>query len=147
MSSRHAVGNNSKKKHFSWWCAACGRQHDWRAPNKILVVQIGADANRAKVFKAHAATFALCDDLINALKLLANQLKDGDSPTQSIVPGLQEKSRRGIIDGPRRFIEEDNHIALDVCGLPRGTKSVRVKEPKFSETFLEAAIRRVDFAG
>ena len=37
----------------------------------ILVVQIGADADRAKVFKAHAAP--MCDNLVNALNLLANQ--------------------------------------------------------------------------
>ena len=43
-----------------------------------------------KVFKAHAAPLGLCDNLINALKLLANQQKDGDSPIQSIVTGLQE---------------------------------------------------------
>ena len=41
-----------------------------------IVVQIGVDANEAKVFKAHAAPY----NLINALKLLANQQKDGDKP-------------------------------------------------------------------
>ena len=30
----------------------------------------------------------LCDNLISALKLLANQQKDGESPIQSIVIGL-----------------------------------------------------------
>ena len=34
--------------------------------------------------------------LINALKLLANQQKDGDSPVQSIVTGLCERSRKGF---------------------------------------------------
>ena len=43
-----------------------------RAPNRILVVQIGVNANEAKVFKAHATPLVLCDNLINALKLLAN---------------------------------------------------------------------------
>ena len=33
-----------------------------------------------KMFKAHAAPLGLCDNLINALKLLANQEKDGESP-------------------------------------------------------------------
>ena len=32
-----------------------------------------------------------CDNLINALKLLANQQKDGESPIGMIVPGLLEK--------------------------------------------------------
>ena len=68
-------------------------------PNRILVVQLGVNVNEAKVFKAHAAPLGLCDNLINAVKLLANQQKDGDSTIQSIVTGLHERSRRGIMDG------------------------------------------------
>ena len=64
----------------------------------VLVVQIGVNANEAKVFKAHATPLGLCDNLINALKLLTNQQTDGDSPIQSIVSGVHERSRRGIID-------------------------------------------------
>ena len=41
----------------------------------------------------------------NALKLLANQPKDGDCPTQSIVRGLCERSRKGIMEGLRNFVE------------------------------------------
>ena len=81
------------------WCAACGGQHDWRAPNRILVVQLGANATEAKEFRAHEAPPGLCDNLVNTLKMLANQQKDGDSPIQSIVTGLHERSRRGIVDG------------------------------------------------
>ena len=63
---------------------------------RILVVQIGANADTAKVFKAHAALLGLCDNLINEPKLLANHQKDGDSPIQSIITGLRERSGRGI---------------------------------------------------
>ena len=45
------------------------------------------------------------DNLINGLKLWTNQQKDGDSPVGSIVTGLREKSRKGIMDGLRKFIE------------------------------------------
>ena len=62
--------------------------------NRILVVQMGVNANEAKVFKAHAARQGLCENLINAIKLLANQQKDGDSPIQSIVKGLHERYTR-----------------------------------------------------
>ena len=55
VSTGHGDGNNRKKKHCNWWCAACGGQYEWRAPNRILVVQHGVNANEAKVFKAHAA--------------------------------------------------------------------------------------------
>ena len=43
------------------------------------MVQFGVNANEAKVYKAHATPLGLCDNLINAFKLLANQRKDGDS--------------------------------------------------------------------
>ena len=60
----HGDGNNRKKKQCIWWCAACGGQYEWRAPNRILVV--GANASEATVFRAHAALQKLCDNLINA---------------------------------------------------------------------------------
>ena len=107
----------------------------------ILVVQIGPNADRAKVFKAHAAPSGLCDNLINALKLLANQQKDGDSPIQSKKTALHERSRRDIMDGLRRFIEADHHSAVDVGDLRRGTISVNVRKPQFSEAFPGAVIR------
>ena len=48
---------------------------------------------RQRYFKAHAAPQGLCGNLINALKLQANQQKDGDSTIQSIVTGLRDRSR------------------------------------------------------
>ena len=115
VSTEHGDDNNRKMKYCNWWCAACGGQYEWRAPNRIVVVQIGANANEAKVFKAHATP--LCENLTNELKLLANQQTDGDSPIQSIVPGLHERNRRGIMEGLRRFIKADNHRAVDVGHL------------------------------
>ena len=70
-----------------------------RRPLRLEMVQLGANANDAKVFKAHAAPLELCDNLVNALKLLANQQKDGDSPIQSIVTVLHERNRKGIMHG------------------------------------------------
>ena len=71
------------KKHSSWWCAICGEKYDWRVPNRLLVVQTCDSVSQAKDVKAHAGPQGLCENLINALKLLANQQKDGDSPIQS----------------------------------------------------------------
>ena len=48
-----------------------GGQCDWRAPNRMLVVQVGVNANEAKVYRAHAAPLGHGDNLINAPKLLA----------------------------------------------------------------------------
>ena len=97
----------------------CGGKYERRAPNRIQVVQLGTNASEAEVFKAHLAPQGSCQNLINALKLLANQQKDGDSPIQSIVTGLQERTRTGIMDGQRSFIEIDNHKAVDVGHLRR----------------------------
>ena len=92
------------------------------------MVQIGANADREKLFKSHATPLGLCDNFVNLLQLLANQQKDGDSAIQSIITGLHERSRRGIMGGLRRFTEADNHSAVDVGDLRRGTKSVQVEE-------------------
>ena len=48
----------------------------WKQPNRLLVVQTGDSIEQAKVDKAHAVPQDLCDNLINALKLLANQQED-----------------------------------------------------------------------
>ena len=141
VSTGHGDGNNRKKKHCDWWCAACGGQYEGRAPNRILVVQLGANANEAKVFKAHAASLGLCDNLINALKMLANQQKDGDSPMQSIVSGLYERSRIGIMDGPRGFCRGDNRRAVDVGHLRHGTRPLKIQKLNFSDSFPEATTR------
>ena len=94
----------------------------------ILVVQLCTDEDEAKVFRAHGAPQGLCENLMNALKLLANQQRDGDSPIQNIVTGMQERSRRSIMDGLRRFIEADNHSALDVAHLRKGLRPFTVKD-------------------
>ena len=60
------------------------------------MVQTGVSASQAKVFKAHAVPQGLCENLINAPKLLANQQKDGDSPIQSIVTGFCDRSRKEL---------------------------------------------------
>ena len=44
----HVWWVSAGKKHTSWWCAICGEKHDWRAPNRLLVVQPGKSANQAK---------------------------------------------------------------------------------------------------
>ena len=53
----------------------------------------------------------LCDNLVNSLKLLANQLKNGDSPIESIVTRFHDKSRKDIIDRSRNFIEVCRRLA------------------------------------
>ena len=67
------------------------------------MIQTGVSASQAQVFKASAVPQGLCENLINALKLLANSQEDEDSPIQSIVAGLRERSGKGIMEGLRNF--------------------------------------------
>ena len=61
-------------------------------------------------------------------------------PFQSIVTGLHERSRRGIMDGLRSFIEVDNRSAMDVGGLRRSTISIPLQKTQFSKAFPGAVI-------
>ena len=68
------------------------RKYEWRG---LLVVQLGRNEEEAKVFKAHAVPQGLCENVINALNLLAKQQKDGDSLIQNIVTGSREREMQG----------------------------------------------------
>ena len=85
------------------------------------------------MFKAHAVPEGLCANLINALKLLANQQEDGDGLLQNIVEDLGEESRRSLTDGLLEFIKVDNERALDVGAVRRGTGTFKVRNPKAPE--------------
>ena len=60
---------------------------------------------------------------------MANQQNDGDSPIQSIVTGLCERSRKGSMEGLRNFIKVDNHCVLG--RLNEGMRYFEVRRPKF----------------
>ena len=94
---------------------------------------VRTNASQEKVFKA--APQGLCENLINVLKLLANQQSDGDSPVQSVVTGLHERSRKGTMDGLRKNVEIDNHSAVDVGQLSEGRRPFKVRKPIFREEF------------
>ena len=79
-------------KSTNWWCAICGEKYDWKQPNTLLVVQTGDSIEQAKVFKAHAVHQGLCANLINALKMQANQQEDEDGLLQNIVENLGKEN-------------------------------------------------------
>ena len=62
----------------------------------------------------------LCGNLINALKLLANQQEDGDGLTQNIVTNFGEGNRKGLTNGLRDFKKIGDHRALEVGYLNEG---------------------------
>ena len=110
-------------------------------PNRLLVVQTGESVEQAKVFKAHAIPQGLCENLINALKLLANQQENGDGLLQNIVSNVGKGSRKGPTDGLRDFIRVDNHCALDVGESHRGTGTLKIRKPKVPEGGTDVTIR------
>ena len=104
-------------------------------------MQTGESFEHAKVFKAHAVPQGLCENLIDSLKLLANQQEDGDGVLQIIATYLGKGSRKGLTDGLRDFIRVDNNRALDVGELHRGTGTLKVRKPKVPEE--DVTIREV----
>ena len=81
----------------------------------------------------------VCQNLINALELLANQQKDGDSPIQSIVTGFCERSRKGIMEGLRN-IDKNGRSLCSGRGPSKG-RSFEVRKLKFEEECPEVSIR------
>ena len=117
------------------------KKYSWRQPNRLLVEHTGDSVNQAKVFRAHARPQGLCGNLINALKLLANQQEDGDGLIQSIVTNLCEESREGLTNGLREFLKIDDHRALEVGHLNEGLGTFKVRRPTGSEGYPEVAVR------
>ena len=100
----------------------------------------GKALSRRRSFKAHAIPQGLCENLINALKLLGNQQEDGNGLLQNIVTSLGKGSRKGL-HGLRDFSKVDNHRALDVGELHRGTGTFTVRKPKVPEGGSDVTIR------
>ena len=101
VSPKHG-DKKKKKKKKNWWC---GGQYDGRDPNRVLIVQDSMDPSEANVFQAHPALQkCVCEHLLNALQLLANQQMGGDTPVEVLVEELLERSRLKMMEELRRFI-------------------------------------------
>ena len=90
-----------------------------RNPTSVLVIQASKDRNEAKVFRAQAPPKGTCENLVNALKLLANHQQNGDSPVNMMVQGFSEKCRLSTMDELRRFITVENNEAVKVGDLEK----------------------------
>ena len=111
------------------------KKYDWKQPNRLLVLQTGESIHQAKVFKAHAVLQGFCGKLIDALKLLANQQEDGDGFIQNIVRHFGERSRKGLTQGLREFIEIDNQRAQEVRHL-KAWELFKVQRLKGSQGYI-----------
>ena len=61
--------------------------------------------------------------------------------TQNIVTNLGKGSRQGLTDGLRDYFRVDNHRALDVGELHRGTGTFKVRKPKVPEGGSDVTVR------
>ena len=82
------------------------------------------------MFRAHVAPQGVCDNLINALKLLANQHQDGDGPVKVLVWGFQERSQLKMMEELRKFITMDNQEAVKIGDLEKRQALRPVVKPK-----------------
>ena len=76
------------------------RQVQW----KVSVILDSTDRSEAKVFRAHAPPQCVCESLVCALKLLANQQLGGDILELVLVEGLQERSGLKMVGELRSLI-------------------------------------------
>ena len=72
----------------SWWCKQV----------KVLI--------RPRSAERKAVPQGLCGNLINALKLLANQQEDGDGFIQNIVTNFGDGEQEGPHEGAERFYKD-----------------------------------------
>ena len=90
--------------------------------------QDGADRSEAKeVCRVPAPPQGACENLVCALKLLANEQTGGDSLVDMIFEGLMEQhSKIKITNGPRRFTEVDNHEAVKIGDQEENSAATKV---------------------
>ena len=119
VSTRHG------QKQCKWWCAACG-QCNWKNPNSVSAIRDSTDRSEANMFRAHAPPQGACENLVCALKLLAQQQTRGDSPVQVLVEVLQEQSSLKMMDDLRKIHQggqprgEDRRLGEVLGGAPCG---------------------------
>ena len=71
-------------------------------------------------------------NLVNTLKLLANQQMGGDSPAEVLVEGFQERSRFKMMEEVRMFTTMDCHEAVKIGDLDKAQASLVVVKAKFT---------------
>ena len=90
-------------------------------------MQNSTERRRGKGFRAHAPTHGICDNLSNALKLLANQQLGSDSLVEVlVVEGFHERGRLKMMDELRMFILVGTHVAVEIGDVENTLESLSV---------------------
>ena len=72
-------------------------------PYMLLSLQAQSTLGSVTTAAGHAVPKDLCENLINALKLLATSSKDGDTPIESVETSLCERSRKRNCGGSEKL--------------------------------------------
>ena len=102
-------------------------------------MQTGESVEQANVFKAHAIPQGLCENLINALKLLANQQEDGEGLIHSMVDQSRQRKQERSHGRPAGLHQGGQSSRFGE--LHRGTGTFQVRKPKVSEGGPDVTIR------
>ena len=99
------VSSGHGKQQCHWWRAACGvRRPVQLEKSKQHLGHTGQhDPPRSKSLSGTRSVARVCDNLINALYLLAKQYRDGGSPVRGLAQGLQERRRLKMMEELRKF--------------------------------------------
>ena len=117
-----ATSTSQQKKQCNWWCSACGREYDWRNPDRILVIQDTTDRREAKVFRAHAPPTGVCENLWGSLK---PNMYCG-LPEAVVREGAEELTLRRQEEGMLRTIIDDTNVGDSRCrAFARGSELAR----------------------
>ena len=131
------------EKQCNWVVCGVRRPVQLEGPNGVLVIQDRADPSDAKVFRAHALPQGVCENVVCAMKLLANLRTGGDNLVDTMFEGLQQQSRLNITDELRRCIEVDTHEAVQIGDQEKNSVAIKMVTPKFNKViFQNVAVRK-----
>ena len=104
------TAHSTHRRQCYWWCAACGRQYDWREAKRVhRRYKARCRLEDTWMVKSHAPPPGACENMISALKPLANlQEKEHAS---SRLEDMEESNRRNMVAAVGELIEVDNHKA------------------------------------
>ena len=84
------MSRRKRERESNWLCASCGGQYDLREANRVLKIQARCRPEDIWVSKAHTPPLGACDNLINALMLVAH-LGEKENFIEAVQGEQQEK--------------------------------------------------------
>ena len=121
----------------SWWCAACGGQYDWKAPNRIFGKQRQHEPPRCKSVSSALGTTRSLRQFDQCTQAFGKPAERWRQPSQDDCAGHARK--RSASSESASWT--DNHAAAKLVDLEKNLESRNVVKPKFTTDFPEAVLR------